>query len=383
MIDLLAPLNDSQALLIRCIGRPFLESRKWPIWAYIEAELDHEKLEAREVLSTLPEIADTRSGIRYSSVWYDRNSLAQNTSLCLTAAGIYHLAAVSPESIRIGEDFIQALRFLIESRMSARLSPFEVTEVTVTNDDIMEQLPQLSKAFMEILPDLLNHEPATWRGSHWKSPDGAQWNLNLYRELLKYQGVGTVVDYVERVSELLTPPRVEPVPAVPSPLDLVAALDYFNAVWQLHFDRKKPIIRIFGAERTARLVYEVNTAEEFSAQVSCLTDIMKNMQVSGNPQMHGTALERMQALLKLELPQDSAARVENVVCVLRCVTDVRNGLFQHAGPEHRGVSALTQLGIAYPITDWQSAWAIVQRRTIDSFNALREEIQQFHDINAG
>jgi hypothetical protein len=167
-------------------------------------------------------------------------------------------------------------------------------------------------------------------------------------------------------------------PAIPSPLDLAASLDYFNAVWQLHFDRKKPIIRLFGAERTARLVYEVNTAEEFSAQVSCLTDILKNMQVAGDGKI---PLVRLQTSLKFQLPKDSANRVDNAIDSLRNVAEVRNALFQHSGTEHRGVNALTQLGIDYPITYWQSAWVIVQRRTIDAFSALREEIQQFHEIN--
>jgi hypothetical protein len=198
--------------------------------------------------------------------------------------------------------------------------------------------------------------------------------------LLKYQGVETLVDYVERVTELATPPRAEPVPAIPSPLDLVATLDYFNAVWQLHFDRTHPIIRLFGAERIARLVYDVNTAEDFSLQVTCLADILKNMQVPGEGK---TPLIRLQTSLKASLPYDSANRVDGAIETLRGVAEVRNALFQHSGTEHKGVSALTQLGIDYPITDWEAAWTIVQRRTVDAFNTLREEIQQFHEIEAG
>jgi hypothetical protein len=302
MANLLAPLNDDQSLLIRRIGEPFLQHGKWPLWAYIEAELDREDLEAREVLTNLPQIADGRSGIQYGLVWYDRNALAQNTPLSLTTAGIYHLGTSNPEAISIGENFVQVLRFLMEYRLSAQPSPFEVTKVTVTSDDIAKQVPRLSSSFMGILPELLGHEPATWRGSRWTSTDGTQWSLDLDRELRKYQGVETVIDYVDRITELLTPPTVATAPTILSPLDLVATLDYFNAVWQLHFDRKKAIIRIFGAERIARLVFDVSTAEEFSAQVSCLTDILKNMQVSGDPKAYPTALARMHALLKSTLP---------------------------------------------------------------------------------
>ncbi len=228
------------------------------------------------------------------------------------------------------------------------------------------------------MAESLRQEAATWSGATGLDANG-QWSIDLHRELLRYRGIDTVVDYLERATELLTPRRVEPRLVAPSPLGLVATLDYFNAVWQLHFDRKKPIIRLFGAERTARLVYDVNSAEEFSSQMSCLTDILKNMQISGEGKV---PLARLQTSLKSQLPEDSANRVDNAIDSLRHVADVRNALFQHSGTEHKGVSALSQLGIAYPITDWQSAWARIQRRTIDAFNALREEIQQFHEIDS-
>jgi hypothetical protein len=151
----------------------------------------------------------------------------------------------------------------------------------------------------------------------------------------------TLDEYLQRADELLTPPEVERAPAIPSPLDLAAALDYFNAVWQLHFDQKKPIIRLSGAERIARLVYEVNTAEEFSSQVSCIADILKNMQVSGEGRI---PLVRLQTSLKSRLPADSASHVDNAVDHLRYVADVRNAMFQHSGTEHRGLNAIAQLG---------------------------------------
>jgi len=31
------------------------------------------------------------------------------------------------------------------------------------------------------------------------------------------------------------------------------------------------------------------------------------------------------------------------------------------------------------VTDWQSAWLLVQQHIIEAFNALREEIQQFYE----
>jgi hypothetical protein len=101
VIDLLAPLDPNRTRLVSCIGRPFLQYHRLPVWGHIESELDREQLDAREVFATLPEIANTRAGMRYGLVWYDRNSLAPNTPLCLTMAGMDHLGNNTRESIGI------------------------------------------------------------------------------------------------------------------------------------------------------------------------------------------------------------------------------------------------------------------------------------------
>jgi hypothetical protein len=378
MTDILASPNKEQRFLIGCIGKLFFRHHKWPIFEYIEAECDKEGFEAREVLASLPEIPLTGvAGFRYGPIWHNSHYIPSvDAQMQLRMLGLWHLG--EPFGLEIVDEFVRVLKFLIERRLSAPYSPFQLNKVTVTNAEIATQFPDMDPAIAACLPELLTHEPTTWQGTQQTDTSGG-WSIDIYRGILKYRGIDTAVDYLERVNELLTQPEAEPAPAIPSPLDLVATLDYFNAVWQLHFDRKKPIIRLFGAERTARLVYGVNTAEEFSSQVSCLADILKNMQVSGDGK---TPLARMQAFLKTELPGDSNAHIDNAIDALRHVADVRNALFQHSGTEHRGVSALTQLGIDYPIIDWQSAWAKVQQRTIDAFNAIREEIQKFHEIEA-
>ena len=377
MTALMSPLNEDQRFFINCAWKPFLESQEWPIFDYIEAESDKQGIDAREVLASIPELPlPSVAGFRYSLVWYNSHMPSADTPILLRVIGLYHLG--EPFALEIANEFIRVLGYLVECRLSALYSPFKLNRVTVTSADIAQQFPNMTPAIVKFLPDLLTHEPTTWQGTQQTDTSGG-WSMDIYRSILKFKGISRLTEYVQRVDELLTPPKVvDSAPAIPSPLDLAASLDYFNAVWQLHFDRKKPIIRLFGAERTARLVYEVNTAEEFSAQVSCLTDILKNMQVSGDGKI---PLVRLQTSLKSQLPEDSANRVDNAIDSLRYVADVRNALFQHSGTEHRGVGALTQLGIEYPITDWQSAWVIAQRRTIDAFNALREEIQQFHEID--
>jgi hypothetical protein len=378
MPDFLASLTASQRFFITCIWKPFAEYQQWPIFDYIEAECDKQGFDARQVLASLPGGSlPGVAGFRYGLVWSSSYMPAADTPLQLRVAGLWHLG--DPLSLTIADDFLRVLHYLIERRLSAPYDPFKLARVTVTNDEIATHVPEMSPVSAAFLPNLLPQEPTTWQGTTQTNASGG-WSIDLFRSILKYQGLSTVFDYLERANEEFAPVQVEPAPAIPSPLDLVATLDYFNAVWQLHFDRKNPIIRLFAAERTARLVYDVSTAEEFSAQVSCLADIFKNMQVSGQEK---APLARLQSSLKSVLPADSASRIDSATDTLCSVADVRNALFQHSGTEHRGVTALTQLGIEYPIADWQTAWATVQRKTINAFNVLREEIQQFHEIEIG
>jgi hypothetical protein len=376
MTALLTALNDDQRFFISCAWKPFLQSQQWPIFDYIEAECDKRGFDARQVLASLPELPlPSVAGFRYGPVWYGSLFPAADAPIILRVVGLHHLG--EPFALKIANEFVRVLSYLVERRLSAPYSPFKLNRATVTSAEIAGQFPGMTPAIMKFLPELLIHEPTTWQGIQQTDTSGG-WSIDIYRSILMFKGVSNLEGYLQRVDELLTPPEVQDTtPAIPSPLDLAAALDYFNAVWQLHFDRRKPIIRLFGAERTARLVYEVNTAEEFSSQVSCIADILKNMQISGEGK---TPLARLQGFLRSQLPPDSASRVDSAADILRHIADVRNALFQHSGTEHKGVNALTQLGIGYPITDWQSAWVVVQRRTIDAFNILREEMQQFHEI---
>jgi len=67
-------------------------------------------------------------------------------------------------------------------------------------------------------PWLLTHEPTTWHGIQQMDTSGG-WSIDIYRSILKFRGVSTLDEYLQRVDELLVPPEVERAPAIPSPLD--------------------------------------------------------------------------------------------------------------------------------------------------------------------
>lgn len=174
MTDLFAPLSEDQLRLVACIGDTFLEYYKWPLWAYVEAEFDRYGLDARQILATVPEVSDTRSGSSYSLASYDHYNLTSKTTIRLTIAGLYHLATHDARAFQIVDDFISVLKLLIQRRLDAKPSPFELVEVKVTNEDVARLLPTLSQDFVTQLDDLMDHEPATMPGSSWRSNDGRE-----------------------------------------------------------------------------------------------------------------------------------------------------------------------------------------------------------------
>lgn len=203
-------------------------------------------------------------------------------------------------------------------------------------------------------------------------PNDEGWFRELPRQLLRYAGIKDLREYIQRVSETYPPPLPAPVRSMPSPLELVASLDYFNAVWQLRYGR--PVVRIFNAERIARLAFPVSGSDEFMGQVATLGEVLRDLQVSGDPTTDKTALGRLRTVLAADLPEAGAVRANQAVAMLSHVAELRNSLV-HTGTEYQSARALPGLGVEYPITDWAEAWSIVQERVIDALAALREEIQ--------
>jgi hypothetical protein len=64
--DLLASLNNDQRILIACIGDPFLRYERWPLFEYVEAELDKDdsmRVRSLPPCRRLEEAADSDSAM--------------------------------------------------------------------------------------------------------------------------------------------------------------------------------------------------------------------------------------------------------------------------------------------------------------------------------
>ena len=120
---------------------------------------------------------------------------AADTPLQLRVLGLWHLG--EPLALSITDDFLRVVSYLIERRLSAPYDPFKLARVTMTSGEITARFADTAPVLATFLPDLLPHEPTTWQGI---TPTGSsgRWSIDLFRNILKYQGLFTVADYLER-----------------------------------------------------------------------------------------------------------------------------------------------------------------------------------------
>jgi hypothetical protein len=371
--DLLAPVTDDQRLLLGLIGQVYGVHGKPPIWQYLEAELDRRGLEPEALLRSLPMVGGSSPiSRRYGLVAFNTLVLGADAPVRLTVAGYRHVPDMRPTA----RFFVDILRLLIERRRNANFTPTAVTSVVLTSDDLKAACPAASDQLLKLVPDMLDLEPATMRGSSHTAPDG-KWTRQLDRDLLNYADVQDVDGYVARVVELYTPAPAPVARTFPQPFDLVASLEYFNTTWQLHFG--KPVVQWFNGERIARLTLPVASFDEFASQLSTVSELLKNLRVPGGAPADKTAIARLRTNLEHAVSSELArSRIADAATTLVNVVHVRNSLIQHSGREHAGVRALTDLGVAYPVADWGDAWITVQTRTLEALGVLREEIQILH-----
>jgi hypothetical protein len=210
---------------------------------------------------------------------------------------------------------------------------------------------------------VLENEPPTW-GEVIRS--AGTWSLRLTRQLRGFEAVVTLEDYVSRI-EALAPRQPTLVRAIPSPLALPNALDYFDVVWRLTVGQGKGILWLPNAEQTAMLALDVSTSEELVSRLAALREVLHRLEIPGT---EGQPLERLRSLLKSALSPEDAEASGVAIDALVAAIALRNGLVH--GHRGRVPDACLVLGLDWPITDFAQAWKIIQGRCVESLETMRD-----------
>jgi hypothetical protein len=179
--------------------------------------------------------------------------------------------------------------------------------------------------------------------------------------------------------ERLVEPRSQ-LPLWPySPRELAVALDFLSMSWQLAFGA--PLLRLRSVEATVGLVAPATSREEFGARLAELADLLKLIDIAdqllpdGGPGIsRDMTLVRLKTALESRMAEEEKDSVGKAVTVLQAVNKVRRAL-QHSGAAQELPGALSQLGVPYPIADYEEAWRLVRSRTAEAVTAIRKAVQ--------
>jgi hypothetical protein len=328
LASFLDPLSMEQRQLLAVIYHPFRQEGRWPCFQYVELTLDQAGLgDAATLLASFP----SWGPLRYGAVWYNRSGRPmKDTQVGLTVAGLFHVHGVTIElggtarivDTRLEQElFISGLSYLVQRQASLTPQPFEAQDVRVTSEEVAAHLHKqlaTNDVGLRMLYELFHREPSLVGSSQGPNPPDGSWSVELWRDVRRYKGVSSVRAYLERLVEGYALPARPPTPIQRSSLNLLEAIDYLNAIWELRVG-DGPLFRFPRGVTANRLVEPCITPEEFQSCLSALSDILKY-----HIDRHAVPFRRLLAF-RDRLDAGSKERLAGAIEVLQAVNNVRVG----------------------------------------------------------
>lgn len=378
MAGLLDPLTSDQQRIIDLVAEALALDNEWPLFDYLEGTFDRESADAGETLASFPRIGSWA----YGAVWWvGVNNLLKptpETEVGLTLVGMHHSKVLRP----LVDAFFDVIGLMVSRRQMTALERRKPRELLITDRDVGQLFKGQRVLAQEHWPrwifKLLEREP-TFGGSSTFGTDG-HWTRHVPREIKEFEGVTTIEGYVERIERITAFPPQAVALATPSPLDLVAALDYLDAVWRAaHMPHH--LFTYPSAEKVAKLAHDANTPEEFDSRLSALGEILRSANrtaktVSGAKlaaQTFNDPLMPLEDHLVRTVDPSAEARIRQAVTDLEHALALRDAA-QHVEAGHRAVAALEAFGIGHPMGNVNQAWLTVSSHVIEALGAIREEI---------
>ncbi|MEV6500017.1 hypothetical protein [Streptomyces prunicolor] len=201
-------LTQDQHNLLAAIAHPWLATGEWPLWANVQHQYDVRRQDADAILNSLPSVGiEGPFAASYGFVFYPRPRVGPRDRVQLTVAA----SLVLPEvKMMAGEPFVRALRHMIDLYASRPIAADDVPTVILRSTELAAAHPDLKPWFVQVLADLLSHEPAISTGGAGIG-DGS-WEREVTRSVMQYVGVGTVGEYIGKTIEIVTAKAAEIAP---------------------------------------------------------------------------------------------------------------------------------------------------------------------------
>lgn len=223
--------------MMSVVNEAYLSNGRWPIFQYVEAALYRQLgADAVEVLRGLPHVSIVPVGLgSYSWMWVRGVPTHPQPGdlVGLTVAGLHQLGEAD-----VVHAFLDTLAYLVDREREVLTSPTDVVDVSLGGEEIRRAVPMpaLRVDALDLVVELTQHEPSTWRCSIQPYDDGS-WKMGLDPVIRRYRGVTTVGGYLSRLLAQLTGDGVRPVrPVIPQFSESLPNLSWTTAQSGRQFD---------------------------------------------------------------------------------------------------------------------------------------------------
>jgi hypothetical protein len=368
-------LPSAQINMLKLVLDAHTEGGEWPFFAWVESKCDEFHWpEATTILSGFPSVrmsetsyyAAVNSDILIRPAWW-------NSEVRLTALGIWHLAQSNPRLDDVVlRPYFAALDCFSKKRRGYEPPKRELGRFSVDDVDVLKWLEKAGHNPDErLVVALLEADRPSGVTIQRPQPGESEWSADLDRYCLGFDDIRDMPDYLTRRIARRQEVIALSVPVVPSPLDLVTAVDYLNFVWRVAYDAKSGPFRFPSAERVARLSHDVGTPEEFVAAMSAVGDLIKSLDLRGFGNKH--PCDKLEAQIQKRVPSDAHDSVKGAVDILRAALLIRNA-GQHSQVGTEAMLAWQAFGLTCPPADWPTAWNVIRARLIDAVDVIRREL---------
>lgn len=345
---------------------------------FLDGEFERDDIDAVTVLESLPRATGIGD---YSMVWWARPPGGRpppTETVGLTLLGLHHVQNSEPAQAIVFA-FLALMPRLAQLRRAQPGNPEQPRQLTLSAGSSLvsefgADIPGFPPLPSSFLFELMSREPGT-RGAR-ASMSGEVWEREIPREVRRFAQVRSMADYVSAAVELVYRAPPELPSAAPSPLGLVASLDYLDTVWRLAAGAGgKHLFEIHSVQRAAQLAFQAQTENEFESRLTGLGEILRSVRVPPAPTTKQARDKPLNALADhlVSLLPSSEGRLRLAIDTLQAVIDVRDA-GQHSAVRSKGARALIAFGVGYPPASWPAAWDVVAARTIEALDAIREEL---------
>ncbi len=142
---LLRDLTGAQSACLAVIGGIVQRHRAWPVFQYVEAQLDKQGHDAFAVITSLPVMA--RGPYSYGLV-RSAGTFQPGERIELTVAGLGHFAPVD----QLATLYLRVLAGIAEASATADYDPLTVTDVQVDVHELVTAVGLADHPFLGLLP---------------------------------------------------------------------------------------------------------------------------------------------------------------------------------------------------------------------------------------